>query len=1293
MMRNRYSLPHSTNGVHETNAASRRDFLKSTTAIVAGTALAGGLSIARGARAAGDPPVKLALDSEAPSVPIELYTQAGLGKTKLLWRRSLDPGRYALRLRIATSTDCTRFIVRVDHREIAYHSGYYTHDGKAEAPVYRFGFIIAEAGLHEIEIDSTFTGGYPNHDRPLRIVDIGLEPRPLPLMVGASAPPAVTGEFQHGWGWQSCSDYQRLAGFVITGDYWKKRIVDESAKWGANYIQTFPHVASGSDFRAALKEGYFKDADVFECLQYARGMGMLIDEHAHDDLFTPPTVEQLYAVIQTHMAKHYDVLALPASKRVDVFETEQYGGPDRTHVASKENFIKTDHVMWAYSPGAMIASCTPAPGQTSNYLQWLHEDFHGPNYAHFMMCAAGGLSGGYDDMDAISLLPNDLGFRNEYNWVYRGCQANSRPYTSNVWGGTSSIDWIAKQNWDFFRLHARAIREGRIPLNGFLAWLGEDIFQLPEDMRESVYAISMDPCRAALAYRLATTGRNGEHAWRDPSTRSREWAPSNTLRIHNGVLAADHSAFGDQRKLYWDSENLGHFDLNAEAVELARSFFETVAGEREKPVAAHVFAPGKETSQGWKIRVPGGTYDLLVRASAADAAFRAELYLMSQYLGSVVGGASGSAVRFPCFVSDDKEHSLELRLVDGDSLPQIALELLATRYEVKVLAAFGKVDDSSQEFAEKVDLEPIYKSLPKRCSAFVSDARSKMIPRFISGSGDHPRALDIYFDGESGSYLLAVRARSAKPQQVNVTLNSHRFCTPEFTEQVRRDGKGVVPADWPAGIATDWLGRPGEKGLIHAFVAGPDWQTFQVPVVCFHNSGRPKHKIELSVPEGGAEVELDAVAFYIDPAERRIDRIGGHQSILEENMVRSFGGSVLDEKRRIRVTAEEPTLFLEIDRKVKGGPIKLSYRVDCSAYTHLEFEGKPQQQQGVSAEMPRTVTMRDRTGLRPPLTMLFLHHEGLEGIRWSGGMIELPCVAAGEQRLAVAATIRDPAHGQLAEYLALETETVHLGPEGHAIDNKSGVNEVRLLRIGNPEPGPYFVQEKGWWRVRGAQPLKSSESAWDDYLRNYERWRYEGRQGAMPLPPYDSDLVRLAVAPGEEAHVQKYGYINGVVRPGWGSQKQMLLGDVEPGKCTVRVLSVTPYVYAPRIEFSESFTDARINGKPWAYHDGKNVFLPQKPDDYQVEVFKEGVKTPTITTTSAQVESAQYLDKTLIVKFVLPPYVFKLPEGLNYYLGLEFDKDVLAISEVKGGEIARTGPRGAVVKCDGDLVRVHFAGV
>lgn len=47
--------------MHETNSTSRRDFLKTTTVAAAGTALAGGLSIARSAHAAGDEQIKIAL--------------------------------------------------------------------------------------------------------------------------------------------------------------------------------------------------------------------------------------------------------------------------------------------------------------------------------------------------------------------------------------------------------------------------------------------------------------------------------------------------------------------------------------------------------------------------------------------------------------------------------------------------------------------------------------------------------------------------------------------------------------------------------------------------------------------------------------------------------------------------------------------------------------------------------------------------------------------------------------------------------------------------------------------------------------------------------------------------------------------------------------------------------------------------------------------------------------------------------------------------------------------------------
>ena len=89
-------------------------------------------------------------------------------------------------------------------------------------------------------------------------------------------------------------------------------------------------------------------------------------------------------------------------------------------------------------------------------------------------------------------------------------------------------------------------------------------------------------------------------------TSSRE--PSSTVRLHNGILAANNSDFANQCRLIWDSENLGQYDLNAKTVELAKSFFQTRLDEKTIAAAEHTFAAGPHKTQNWDVKLPVGTY-------------------------------------------------------------------------------------------------------------------------------------------------------------------------------------------------------------------------------------------------------------------------------------------------------------------------------------------------------------------------------------------------------------------------------------------------------------------------------------------------------------------------------------------------------------------------------------------------------------------------------------------------------------------------------------------------------------
>ncbi len=1248
-----------------------------------------------------------------PPVPLNLHSRSDLGCTSLVWLKEMKPGYYTMHVTFATGKWRRDFVASIDHREIAFHSGYFTRDGTGEPPVYTFGFVVAEPGQHRIEIDC-LTNTTPPSDRELKLLAIAIEQRPAPA---TPDPYAITDPGQHychGWGWMPGSSFQQRQDWRITKEYWEKRIIDESAKWGSNYIQLFP----------LANPKYLQDTDVTEAIRYAHEAGFLVDEHGISS-----------GGLQQHLKQYFDRLERPALYGPDGWEEEEYGEASRLRLGSKENVIATDQTTWLCHPGCLVADCKAEPGQSRHYLHWLHEGFHGPNYGKFMMCAAGWALCGYDDMDVMSLFPGNLTFKNEYNWCFRGCQGNSRPYSTNIWGGSSWVDWIAKQAGDFFRPHAYALRDGAIPVNSVIAWLGESELTLPEQRREAVYAISMDPCRSALVYRLASTGRDGDLYWRrqkytqgsedtvsdttavarcnrvhrDSSVprRPREWAPCTTIRLHNGILAADCAAFDGNSRLVWDSDNLGQFDRNAKTVELARSFLNTRLRTKAEPAAKHSFLSGSERSQVWNVKLPVGAYEVNLSCEKSEP-FRAEVFLMGQYLGSLVAGPQGTSCGLPCYVSDDNAHSLELRLVQGDKAPRVEAAIIPTHLRVTGFARIGVADDSAKEFAAKVscvkrpDVQPREQDkVPKRFEYSLSANSAKDFPARLTNEPQGPRVVDICFDANIGCYLLCMRARSTSGSElVAVSLNSHRSCqrnyrlpdprhSPWYLKNAfGKDGNYRGPSEW----GSDWIGRPGSKGCVGEFVATKEWQTFQIPIAVEHSGGLDRHKIELSIGEKGDDVEFDSVAIYEAPVEQNMTLVGGHKAILEESARLHDNGDELTERRRLWVIADEPTIWLESEKTAGNGSVEVTSTLDCTGYGKISFDGQEQAESGSSSQVPRRIRFIAVDALRPPMTVYILDKGGLKHLRWSQGRIDFTELVSGVERMLVAATLRDDRDQQAETYLRSKPETVTLGAKGRTFANNDSFAKVHLVEIADPIKGPYFAEEKGWWSVRGAQPLHKSEQAWDAYLTAYDAWAHD-RQDAkspMPMPPYGSDLVRLIIPAKSVSRLQPYGFIDGKVRPGWGSQKQMLIKDVGAGGCTVKVLSVSAYLFAPRVEFNAPFTEAKVNGQPWAYHDGRHVFLPQKSGTYVVEVVRGEGLGPTLQATAASIKSAVCRGKELTIQYELPEYVFKLPEGLHYNYYVSFDSQRTSIDSVVGGKLLRQGRYGAIIEALEETTTVRF---
>ncbi len=1226
-------------------------------------------------------------------LPVLLYSKSNYGYTTLSLNRELDSGFYTLIVKFETSSWRKDFIARIDNREIEFRSGYFSHDPGQEPPVYRFDFILNHPGNHLIEIDrytrsfSPENPGSPVTETPLKILELSIEKKERPYEWENQEISTANQPFYHLWGWMACSTYQRRHNFKITEEYWKEKIVNEPLKWGANFIQLYP----------TAHKDYLKDFDIYEALNYAHKKGFIVDEHAlgGGELDTERApLEELYENLERHMIRFYDRTRIKSSHGMDTWESEHYGSYGMTdrgklieenlRQGTKENLIKTNNICWDYHPGVNIANCHGAHGEYKGYQQWLHEGFHGPNYSKILMCAGGYKGGGYDDMDAIELIPENGGFINEYNRVFRAYQADSRPYTHNVFSGTSSLDWIAKEVGDFFRMHAYDLKENRQPINTALAFLGEPDFTLPEEMRHWVYAMTMDPCRSALAYPLISTGHYGEHYHAPPHWkqhynvihyRPREWSPSSNVRIHNGILAAEQSVFGDGMKLCFDTERLGQFDLNSEKINLLKTFCQTQIHKdnlSEYSYRIDSFSKGVKTL---KAELPEGTYRVKAEFKKTNEPYRAELLLNSQYLGSIDTGDKQTDQSFFCYVANDNETTIELRHSAGNIIEPITLTFTPTYYKVDKLFEIGISNDSSREF-QPVKIENS-ENLPSRYSCFLDKKSIEQFPSALESEGDFPRAIDLYFDSEIASYLLVVRARGEKGQELRVSLNSHRYCFENY-----RPGTG-----------NDWLGKPGIRKVIGKLKLSDNWETFQVPVLLAHRGGKRKHKIELSISENSSKVEFDMLSLYQCPVRHDYTMPGGHQAQLTQDFQIQYDDIIITEKRNIKVRADEPSIALEIMRETNGNNFLLDSIFNYEGYENLYFNQKRQVRTGNTSAIPDIISFSDNEGLKPDLHLLLTDKSLIESLSWGDDVFTIISSVSDKQKLRMTATLRaDLSVSEDMNYFQLEPEKVSLNRKSKEFHNNSSHEMVKAVQIEDPSEGPYFVREKGWWSVRGAQPLTYTQPGWLDYLDKYEKWALDKDNIKMPITAYGPDIVRLHIEPGGISALEPYGFINNILRPGRGSQKQLLCGEITPTSCLVKVLSTTSYVFAPRVEFKKKFTSVKLDGRDWAYHDSRNVFLPQKPGEYLIEVKDTGTgyDNPKLENSAASIKRAFYHNNELEIEWEFPDYVFALPEGLAYKFFISYNGNRNSICSVRGGELVREGKFGGIVKANRNILHVRF---
>jgi hypothetical protein len=381
-----------------------------------------------------------------------------------------------------------------------------------------------------------------------------------------------------------------------------------------------------------------------------------------------------------------------------------------------------------------------------------------------------------------------------------------------------------------------------------------------------------------------------------------------------------------------------------------------------------------------------------------------------------------------------------------------------------------------------------------------------------------------------------------------------------------------------------------------------------------------------------------------------IEQRGGHLAVLTARVGWKAGvKGRISEERSFSVVNDAPYVTLELTRTATEVTDAVRLALGAEGYDVLRADGKEFRQGAVfsKSSLPSVLELRDSRDIKPELALLVLDAGGTSAVEWTAGK-SVTLVGAANDRVRLAWVVPTDLYDQagLARLpAALKNLVYPLTPKGGEVSSPHGVSHAVVARIENPGKGPYLVQENGWWTVRGAQrALLGSDQS--DYLKVY-------------LPA------------GQTARVLPYGLIDGAAKPGYGCQYTVALrnmhGESGGASCEARVLSVTPFLFAPRVEFARPIAAVELDGQPWHYFEGTLVFLPNTVGNHRLRVTYGSPIEPGLTRTFACVRKTAWSGSSLQLEASDPPWSGPLPEDVFYYAFLRSPAG--APKSVEGGKL------------------------
>ena len=1229
-------------------------------------------------------------------IPRQLFQDAEMGPRQLTITADIEPGLYTWVVRLQEPAVKIDVRFRFDGRIIAQNRVYRDADDRLQVIEHRYPFVVTSGGKHEWSMETFSRKDYSAADLHgfVNLDAIRVERRAASLLVPERWKEHPGKVHLDLWGWFAPFDYlrRRPAG----PKYFRVRAIEEPWKWGANLIQHMPYLVCDHWRLLVDGENTWTDEAKRDYLRFAHEKGFVVDEHFYPPLFdnSPEglysTNETFRLVIDPNAQRFANARDYGWRRSTDGWDTEEMAFIGCGIFSSEEAIIRANHRYWSHNPGFFLNHCAHTnvgfanPGHSGTNLV---DYFRGPNFIQTPAC--GSLS--YDDLEPLRTFIGHTGLRNRYNKVFVALQADSRPYVrhNGGYGGHTLADWAAKQCFDLLRPR---VHESPDIYETAIFWCVEGDVCLPEDMRDYFYIVSQDPMKSALCFNLGATGRTGL-IWHRDEIGGRSWFPeprrlaiAPTAVLQNNHIHLQRNPLTDLGRLKVDPDRLAHYDANSSSLWVCKDFCRTERLDGAAALEAPLEKLDDQLVAAFEAEV--GSYLLEITRDAAPLPCLADVYVDGQPAGRLQFQGGPATHRLGAYLPERRAHEIRIVPRHGKLNFPCQCRLIKTPLQTApILEARPKADSRQQEY-------------PREMRVKWTGADTD-IPASLGGRG--PDVLHLYAEvGALKSLLLALEVRSRSAARVGVA-----------NFPLGRAHK--LSGEWSYS-SVNWAGEVKLEG-------DGQWRREVIPV---HSCSSIHHHTSLFLLEGES-VELGRVALLQMPADHSVVSKGGAKAALQERLC-SPG---FTETRDYTIVNDAPGMVVSVVREGEVPALATCFALPQGG--QVLADGEPLRA-GASLEIiPAKLTFTSPLEFAPSWSLVLLRSDAVKRVRLDGSTLRLESgPASGEQRLEFGAWIEDAAKADaqgLMDYLTERPIEVELQSERPETVRAAALGDrclPRVVKVTNPAPGPYLVREKGWWMVRGAQPVSTREQ-WRRHIADFEEWLESAPGGqrppempvdnrwmrklaatldnpeewekalaehqkwiagglpddTVPVRPTDHDLVKVYCSEDEPGGIQPWGYAKGMVRPGCGSQYQLALRDVEAWRCSVRVFNTTAYTFAPRIEFKKPVKWCTLDGDPWHYFDGNLVFLPQRSGDYQVEVapLKDGdAPEPHITRTCASVKATDFKDGTLTVETELPEYVYRIPDELRYYAFVEFDPLRWAPDSCDGCDLEGTEKGRCVVK-------------